>query len=193
MKKIFLALLIFGMCSLSFARVYITQDITGLCLSEKLDYNCFKPANKLSSGFSVDPLLGFSGAAGWEFNTSNLDTPWHFGVGAALGLQLYGFTLGGQFNASYLLKDLGKLRLELCGTIEAGDNAVLDFCGGGGEYLYIKNTVDVLLMSNTRRGFYGGLGISNLNAPYLCIYKEYGAYTGIWSILGLHAQVSLRI
>ncbi|MCQ2592318.1 MAG: hypothetical protein MJ188_05995 [Treponema sp.] len=71
---------------------------------------------------------------------------------------------------NWTVAELGKLNLELTATVEA-DCMIGLF---GQIYFGNQNSLDLILRGKTRRGFYGGIGITNLNIPILRIYKDYG-------------------
>ncbi|MCQ2573022.1 MAG: hypothetical protein MJ182_03915 [Treponema sp.] len=173
MKKILISVILSCFCFSVFAGVFIQQNDDGVGGLMSFRHDCF---NTETPDTIDDPsftgVAGFSATCGWEFNSSKISAPVHFSVGFDVGVDFYGLSFMPVAGFSWNLLEIGNFNLELDFSTGAGYTAGIL----GGMFFKTQNSLDVLFMKNNRKGFYSGLGITNVNFPVLRIYKDYGTF-----------------
>lgn len=188
MKKILLFCLFFGLSFGAFSKPIIQMDYDGIGLFSQYDNNIFDTANPPVSSMFFSPMSGLNTAFLWEFNNKQSEN-FHLYTGLELGLAGMGIPLSVVFGGNLKLADLGNMNLEMNSSIQSG--VILDIIMGY-LYYYSKANVDFVVMSNKRKGFYGGIGLSDYIIPDLNYYVGYGLDTFFVNYFGLRFVAGYR-
>lgn len=190
MKKLLVSLCVFfAVTSASFARVIVDSEVYGLGGGISFGYDCFDELEPGYCNFIGDGFSGLAARLAWEFKTDETELPLHFYAGVGMGITTYGVSTTGVFGMNHKLAEIKNWNLELDGSLEIG--AALGFKGG--VYNYTKLSVDAIFLKNTRRGFYGGAGLTFFDSPMLAFYKGYGVEMYFEPQITLHARMGIRI
>ena len=185
-KNIFVFLIIFSgvMC---FARPILQLDADGCGLYTIYNKSAFDNVDAPSVKNSFISFSGLTGSLIWEFGKANPQKI-HYFAGVTAGIEGGGFPLAAMGGFNMKLMDLGPLNMELSSALNIGS------CSGvkGGVEGYGKISSDVIFMGQSRRGFYGGIGIVDYITPNLNYYVDYGLSIHFINNLSLHAVAGLR-
>lgn len=192
MKKSILIVAILSIFTFfGFAGVYLNSDMTGFGGYFGVDYDCFAEGKKLTVTPQWEIFGGASMGLGWEFDTrdTELDNHWYAGVNT--GFEMVGLSFAGVGGFTHKLGEFGPFRMELDTSLKVG--TIIPIVTSGLVYYgYVNPSVDVILMGKKRTGFFGGLGISNINFFTGKTYKNYGVIFDGNSIIQLHANIGVR-
>ncbi len=187
MKKLIIGIIFACVCFSASASVFVQTDanVCGAFIIHRHD--CFDEIQKNVFDSEFNTFNGCSVASGWEFNSKETDASLHCFTGFDAGFDYYGFSLMPVLGINWTCLKLGNCNMELSGTAAAGVTA-----GIFGDYYFTSQvSLDLIFCKNSRKGFYGGIGVTNLNIPDGKYYKDYGlvytntAYLGPRMILGV--------
>lgn len=189
MKKNFLIIAIFTMCSLCFARVISQVDVNEF--TNEFVYNFAEIEREGADSIEYDfaTVGGFFASLMYEFNSESVEDRIHYLAGASFGLAGWGFPACLDFGVCCGLKDFEKLRIEMLGTIRVGSSLGLF----GGADFYTKQSVDVVLMNKNRRGLYGGFGFTNdITTEWLYSDEYEDVVFSVLDTAGMHFVLGIR-
>jgi len=188
MKKLLTVLAVLCMCSMSFARVMIQENITGLGVYLDFQHDWHKSDENNKNYVESGPIGGLSTSVLWEFKT-DIKVPLHYYVGGDVGFFMYGFYLAPMAGMTYRVAQLKKTNLELNGSFSIGP--LTDFWGG--MHFYTQQSVDLIVCSRSRRWLYGGIGITNQMIPCVDFYPGFGVDWWNMDFIGLRLVAGIRI
>lgn len=170
MKKIIISLVLTGLCFSAFANIFIQQDVKGVGSFFDIDHDCFDLETPDSFSTNFTALAGSCITAAWEFNSKDTEAPVHFFAGFDVGIVYVGGSLAPVAGLTWDLAKIGNCNLSLMASVEVGGAFALL----GGIFLLEQNNLDLIITPKDRRGFFGGIGLTNINMPDLRIYHDYG-------------------
>lgn len=188
MKKLLTIIGILFMCSMSFARVMVQENLSGLGVGISVNHQWENLPEDNRKDIEFYPYGGLSTSVLWEFN-SDIKVAFHPYVGADFGFFMFGLFFAPEVGFNYRLMQLKKIDLELSASAAVGP--LIDVFGG--IHFYTSQSLDLIVCSRSRRWFYGGLGITNQLIPQLNIYPGYGYDLWKEQVIGLRLIAGLRI
>lgn len=183
LSKLLISLFLFtALSASSYARIIVqgNADLPGIVFTFTAGDTSELPSP--NPDFEFRPISGISTAVNWEFDTDNVDNPWHYYVGCGAGFEIYGldFVLNG--GLSYKLKELKHTTMELQGEISAG--LMIEIFGT--MEFYYQDSISLVFCQKNRRGVYYGVGLTSILIP--TIYSS-GEGTIFWLDGGVSGKV----
>jgi len=176
MKKILLlAVLLTGICSFSFANIMLQAED----LACGITFENLTNSGKTTKDSYFTPINCPGVFLGYEFNSNDTESKNHLYTGVNSSLFIYGIYTAPVIGWNYNLCNLGPVNLEF--DLSAALGPVWNVLGGAS--LYNQYSTSILFEGHSRRGIYGGLGVSaamlydmNLKAqaPYFSLYTFVG-------------------
>ena len=191
MKKkliIFMSFLLLN--NLCFAGIVVQNGISPLGYDIRYNENCFdvnKPKDLYTEFFTE--LHSFNGSVMWEFNSKDIEKPFHFMTGAEFSFSTPGlltFTIPTVFE--FTLLNFNKTMIEL----QLNPNLGIGLGIKGGVYFFYKPSVDVTFGGKDRKWLYGGVGLSAGGIFEAAYYKDYGKNIYFETVIGLNLFVGVR-
>jgi len=189
MKKLITGIIFACVCFTASAKVFVQADanVCGAFITHRHD--CFNQVQKNYFDPDFNAFNGCSVASGWEFNSKDTETPFHWFTGFDVGFDYYGFTFMPVVGLNWTCLNLGSWNMELSATAAAGVTA-----GIFGDYYFTSQTsLDLIFCKNSRNGLYGGIGLTNLNIPDGRYYKGYGLVYTTAAYLGPRLIAGVRL
>lgn len=193
MKKIILILSIFFVTEFAFSNTMISMDYTGYGIISTTDEDCFKQDSlTASSDFSF--LSGGSGAVLWEFNSESMNR-FHLYTGLSSGAFYNGISLAVVIGGNTKVAEFGPIRLELnfesqqgvseeLANILFGDKPTISY--------YSKNSFMMCIMNKSRKGIFGGVGLTDCGTFNASYYKNYGTDSFLVNYFGVRLLIGYR-
>ena len=159
MKKLLVALFTITLATSAFAEIIIQADLPILGGVMSTVYKPELGYDQAPVEFArYDDAGSFGAGVMWEFN-SREEMKIHPFVGLSVGLSYWGFPLTGVGGLNIGLFNFGPFASELQTTLEAGPLVEL----WGSLDFFSQISVDMLFMPKSRRGLFGGIGITAQN------------------------------
>lgn len=149
--------------------------------------DCFETRNpvRTSLGFGLGDI---SFSAAWEFNSHDGERL-HFFTGVDVGYFCCAHPVTLTFGTMFQLFRTELFSFELSGSLKAGPS----FGWWGSVSAYLQPSVDLVMMGKSRRGFYGGMGITTIHSWNGAYYQDFG-WNSRWDwFAGAHLFLGFRI
>ena len=186
-KKLCVFLSFVFLCAMAHASIVFQADagFPGACGLRYED--CFETRNpvKTSLGFGLGDI---SFSAAWEFNSHDGERL-HFFTGVDVGYFCCAHPVTLTFGTMFQLFRTELFSFELSGSLKAGPS----FGWWGSVSVYLQPSVDLVMMGKSRRGFYGGMGITTIHSWNGAYYQDFG-WNSRWDwFAGAHLFLGFRI
>lgn len=168
MKKWICSLILLLCCFNVFSNAILKGSVSGLAPFFQNDYNNFDEQN--SSVFNCDfcPITGLELSALWEFKSKEA-TSFKMICGLNFGYEVTAFYLDGVVGFNKILSDMKKCNLELSVAGLVGPAMGLFY---GIMYLDFGIEGNLYFVPKSRKGFFGGIGLSDKDLFKLSLYEN---------------------
>lgn len=187
MKKILVSLLVLLSSSGLFADIFVQQNVTAptLCNDLYLDWDFMFDNVNFYDNLYFSPVDSLSLGVFYEFDSGSTVHPF---AGGEMGVYYYGFGILAGGGANITLVHADNFNFELNCSGNAG--YLLDLFGG--SHLITKVDCNFLFMPESRKGFFGGIGISNKNIIDMDIFWSQEIFLNMHTTLGFNLSAGYR-
>lgn len=180
MKKIITALLLLVVGTSAFAKIFIQAEVDPFgyeYVAVSIPNSETRELERYADG-DFSKFCGLGTQICWEFN-SMADTKFRPFVGGGIGLSIWGFPLTAIGGFNYDLVDFGPLTMDLMTTLKVGSLAEIF----GNIDFFVQPSIDAVFMSNSKKGIYGGLGItSQITTDFITMKARDMRYYGVTTV-----------
>ena len=189
-KKLVMLMTSIFLCNCCFAGIVLQAESAVIGLGINFSEDCFDTEEpKRFSFIGERPLSSIISNLMWEFNSNDIEKPFHFMTGAELSFSTPGLiTITIPTIFEFTLLNFNKTMIEL----QLNPNLGIGFGIKGGVYFFYNPSIDVTFGRKDRKWLYGGAGLRFGGIFESAHYKGYGKNIYSETVIGLNLFVGVR-